>query len=454
MQTGLNSTLNGSLYSFTNGIVVDKRLASQEIKVQMAWANGLCSIAYLTPDEVEKINETLGVAMELIEKDKFEWRIEDEDIHMNLERFCTERLGILGKKMHYGRSRNDLIATTLRLFVRDNIAGIREKTKRLLLSDVKQASDTVDILIPGMTHVQNAQPMRLAQQFLTYAHELKRDIERLESVEKRAMDYMPMGSAACTGTPLNIDLDAVAKSLGFATGPRNSYDGVSDRDFMIEALQVLALEATHISRFCEDIIYQSSSSVGLLKLSKSWSTGSSIMPNKRNPDIPELTRAKMSRVIGAANEGLNLVRVVMHSYGTDLHELKWMLMTSMDEISSCLDVLPPFVKELSVDMTRAKALLGSGNLLATEIADALTTSGMPFRDAYKLVGTMVAKAQELGKEVQELTPQELSAAKIDLPASIDLTKINYDSSVERRQNLGGTAKSRILEQIASFEALR
>ena len=453
MQTGLNATLNGELYAFTNGIAVDRHLAEQEIKVQLAWAEGLQSIGYLKADEVAKIEATLKEAGTLIATDKFEWREEDEDIHMNLERFCTDKLGVVGKKMHFGRSRNDLIATTLRLFVYDKLAGIKEKTKGLLAAHIKQASATVDIIIPGMTHAQNAQPMRLAQLFLTYAQELKRDISRIEGAQARAMEYMPMGSAACTGTPLNIDLTVVAKKLGFGSGPLNSYDGVSDRDFMLEALQTVALEAVHLSRFCEDMIYESSNTVGLLKLSKAWSTGSSIMPNKRNPDVPELTRAKMSRVIGAANEGLNLVRPVMHSYGTDLHELKWTLMTSFDEISSCLEVLPPFVEGLTVDAARAKEMLGSGNLLATEIADALTGTGMAFRDAYKVVGAMVAKAQEVGKQVQELSKEDLAAAKIELPASINLGAISYESAVERRSNLGGTAKAQVLAQIKSFEGL-
>ncbi len=453
MQTNANPTLNSGLYAFTNGIDVDQHLAPYEIKVQLAWAEGLRGMGYLKTQEVEQIAATLAEAQELMAAGKFEWREEDEDIHMNLERFVTERLGVLGKKMHYGRSRNDLIATTLRLFTHAKLGKIKTQTQAFLNANLAKAGATIDVIVPSMTHLQHAQPMRLAQVFLTYAQEAKRDISRIEAAQARAMEAMPMGSAACTGTPLPLDLNAIAKALGFGSGPRNSYDSVADRDFMLEGLGALALQAVHLSRFSEDVMFESSSAIGLMKLAPDWSTGSSIMPNKRNPDIPELVRAKMARVIAAQNEGANLVRAVVHSYGSDLHELKRTFLTATSEMAASLDVLSPFVAGLGVDTKRAKELLGSGHLLATEIADALTGSGYPFRDAYKLVGAMVAKATEAGKQVHELSSEDLAAAKIELPASVNLGSIGFEHAVERRTNLGGTAKTQILEQIKSLSEL-
>jgi argininosuccinate lyase len=453
MQTDTNPTLNGGLYAFTNGIDVDKFLASAEVRVQLSWAEGLEQIGYLKPQEVLQIRATLQEALELIKAGKFEWRIEDEDIHMNLERFVTEKLGILGKKMHFGRSRNDLIATTLRLFVFESLEETKAKVISYLRANLKQAGASVDVIFPGKTHLQHAQPMRLAQLFLAYAQESRRDLERLEAAQARAMEYSPTGAAACTGTPLQIDLGKLAKGLGFRSGPLNSYDSVGDRDFMLETLQALALMGVHLSRFCEDMIYESSSAVGMLKLSKAWSTGSSIMPNKRNPDIPELVRAKMARVISAANEGLNLVRTVTHSYGSDLHELKRTVLVSLNETNACLDVLTPFTEGLMIDELRARELLHSGHLLATEIADALTGSGMAFRDAYKIVGAMVARAQEVGRQVHELSKEDLAAARIELPLSVNLAAISYESAVERRQNMGGTSKAQLLSQIKELSKI-
>ncbi len=323
LQSKLNTTQPDALFTFTHGIPQDKRLARQEVAVQQAWLHGLASLPNMfTKKQVKTIETALAEALTDILADRFVWNIRDEDIHMHLERFVTERCGELGKKMHAGRSRNDLIATTLRLFVRDSLLDIRAELLPLLTTLIDQAEQQIDVVIPGATHLQHGQPVRLGHVLLGHAEAFRRDWLRLESTANAAVAVMPLGAAALAGTPLPIDLTAIARELGFTAVPRNSYDAVGDRDFMIEALSALALLGTHLSRFAEDCVYWSATPVGLLKLPTAWSTGSSIMPNKRNPDVAELTRGRGAHLLGALMDGLALVRTVPTSYGSDLHQMK------------------------------------------------------------------------------------------------------------------------------------
>lgn len=420
---------NGNLlYEFTQGIDVDARLYKQEIRVQKAWAKALASAGFLTLEDVSQIAACLDQAQTLMDDGKFEWRILDEDIHMNLERYMTENIGDLGKKIHLGRSRNDLIATTLRHFVRDQITDIETLTTEMKSAIKAKCGEWLDILVPGMTHLQFGQPIRLGHAFAAHGYALKRDMRRLDFNKSECMEYSPLGSAAFAGTHVNIDLAGVAKDLEFKNPPLNSYDSVGDRDFILSTLNSFSLLATHLSRYSEDVMYWSSTGIGVLQLPKDWSTGSSIMPNKRNPDVPELVRARMSRVISASTSGMTLVRSVVPSYGSDLHELKRTFLMAFDELKSCLTILAPFTAGLNCDHARAQAMLGSGHILATDIANSIAKTST-FREAYQKLSEMVQTANERQVQVHELFK--------DTPHAV-----TFEQSVENRNQNGGTSRVR------------
>lgn len=424
---------NDLLFDFTQGIDVDSRLFVQEIRVQKAWARALVRAHFLTADDVQKIESCLDTAQDLMGSGDFDWRVLDEDIHMNLERYMTEKIGDLGKKIHLGRSRNDLIATTLRHFVRDQVSDVESLVSDMKTAIKAKAYDWIDTLIPGMTHLQFGQPIRLSHTFIAHGYALKRDLERLQFNKKECMEYCPLGSAAFAGTHINVNMEQLATDLDFLSPAHNSYDAVGDRDFILSSLNSFALLATHISRYCEDVMYWSSTGIGVFKLPKDWSTGSSIMPNKRNPDIPELVRARMSRVISASQSGMILVRSVVPSYGSDLHELKRTFLMAVDELKSCLTILAPFTGGLTVDDARAKLLLNSGHILATDIANKLAENST-FREAYKLIAEKVIEADARGKQVHDLFKDTEQA-------------VSFEESVENRKQPGGTSRTRARESI-------
>jgi argininosuccinate lyase len=428
-----------TLFEFTQGVDVDARLAAQEVQVQKAWAKALSKKGILKIGETESLTQALDDALNLIETGKFDWKIEDEDIHMNLERFLTERLGELGKRIHIGRSRNDLIATTLRLFVSHSLGEVTRWTGDLIDSILNKSKQWEDVLVPGMTHLQNGQPIRLGAVLSSHGWALFRDMQRLKAAQTRALAVMPLGSAALAGTTLDMDLGDLATALGFSLPPQNSYDSVGDRDFMIEALDALASIGVHLSRISEDFIVWSSGYAGLIRLSPAWSTGSSIMPNKRNPDVPELVRAKSSHLIGAASQAHLLMKGLPSSYVSDLHELKKVYLGAFTEAEKCLKILVPFTRELAVDTAKAKELLQSGHILATDIANQLTLEGVPFRDAYAKVAELVEKASRAGVSVEKV---------------FESPSIGFEASVEARNSSGGTALSSLRAGIENLKKLK
>lgn len=441
-----NATRPKALFEFTQGIAQDSRLFDQETRVQAAWARALARAGILTKDESDRACAALDVAIALKREGKFEWRVEDEDVHMNLERFVTEREGELGKRMHLGRSRNDLIATTLRLYVADMLDGSIAATGALIESLLERAEKDIEILVPGMTHLQNGQPVRYSHILTAHAWAFLRDIERMTLARSRALASMPLGSAALAGTTLSLDLQTIADELGFQSPTFNSYDSVGDRDFMVEAIDALASLGLHLSRISEDVIYWSSSPVALVRLPKAWSTGSSIMPNKRNPDVPELTRAKAAHLIGCAANAHALIKGLPTSYDSDLHELKQVLIRAVDESQACLAVLPEFFRGLEPDAARAAQLLQRGHVLATEIADMLAFRGVPFREAYKQVAALVERAESLGVQVHELKSEQAAACAPDLEPGA-LSALSARAAIERRQNSGGTSLARVRDGI-------
>lgn len=424
LSTDVNTSSNTQLFEFTQGLDVDMLLYRQEIRAQKAWAQALADGGYLTKDEAKKLSKCLDQAQKQIESGEFEWSITDEDIHMNLERFMTTELGELGKKIHLGRSRNDLIASTLRLFVNDQIAMLEPLVKSVKDAIKGRGKAWMDILVPGMTHMQFGQPIRLGHMFSAHGHALNRDLKRLEKNKAEAMEYLPLGAAAFAGTHLKIDLKKLATGLGFQSELHHSYDAVSDRDYMISTLNTMSLLAMHVSRLCEDVMYWSSSGIKVLKLPYDWSTGSSIMPNKRNPDVPELVRAKMARVMTAPQEALVLMRSVTPSYGSDIHELKRTFLYAYSELASSLSVLAPFLAGLEADTKVTTSLLQKGHILATDIANTLAEK-VTFREAYKKVADAIKTADKKNQQIHEMMGN---------------SKETFESSVEKRKLPGGTSK--------------
>lgn len=438
LNTGISTGSNVKLFEFTQGIDVDSRIFRQEIQVQKAWAQALTDAGYLTPKENQELAATLAKALGLMQADEFDWKMEDEDIHMNLERFLTENLAELGKKIHLGRSRNDLIASTLRLFVRDELETTKAQVQKLILAVQTASNKWIDVITPGMTHLQFGQPLRFGHLFSAHGYALKRDLKKISSTQAEAMEYLPLGASAFAGTHLPIDLKKLSQNLGFTSPLMHSYDAVGDRDYIISALSTYASIALHLSRLCEDVMFWSSSGIKVLKLPFDWSTGSSIMPNKRNPDVPELTRAKMARVMSSVTEGLTLMRSVTPSYGSDIHELKRTFITAHNELNACLAVLSPFTTGLEVDLAQAQIQLGKGHILATDVANEMTKT-MSFREAYVKVAEAIKSADEHGLQIHEYFQKQHQ-----------FMDVTFERCVEDRKLVGGTARKSALEAIAKL----
>lgn len=352
--------------------------------------------------------------------------------------------------MHAGRSRNDLIATTLKLHVADSVSEIAEQLKSLIESMVELADKNKDVIIPGMTHLQNGQPIRFSHAILAHAWAFKRDLEKFQNVKLNALKTMPLGSAALSGTTLAINLDEVAKTLGFGSPAMNSYDAVGDRDAVIDFSQAVAKFGMHLSRLAEDIIYWASAPVGLVELSPQWSTGSSIMPNKRNPDVAELSRAKASLWMGDASGILTLMKGLATSYASDLHETKIPYLRLVKDIKLTLLVFTPFVSELTLNRQKAGVLLNQGHILATEIANHMTDQGVPFREAYSTVAGLVELAETQKVQVHELAHSQIQALTKHISQQF-MESLSFESTVEKRKYAGGSSLEQVKTQIEALK---
>jgi len=429
-----NSYDNNALMTYTNGIHWDKKLFRQEIKVQIAWLQILIESAVIDEGQASEIkNRLLGIEDDM-ETDTFDWQIGNEDIHMNIERAVTETHGLLGKTIHTGRSRNDLVATTLRLHVADSVDQLSTDLTTLGRGLTKLAESNKHITIPGTTHLQHGQPILLAQVLLGHAWPHTRTIKTLENTKSLALTAMPLGAGAFNGTTLIGNFEQMAKGLGFENPCLNGYDAVSDRDFMLTFLNAVSLHAVHLGRLCEDLIYWAASPIKLLKLPHQWSTGSSIMPQKRNPDIAEITRAKTSRLIQQSSCAAQLVASLGTSYYSDLHELKKIYLETLEMVQEIHSVFIPFVGDLEFNADAAAKLLNCGHILATDYANQLVDSGTPFREAYKQTAMLVADAEEKNIQIHEL----------------ETVNIEYSASISQRVSPGGTSIEQINLQISKL----
>jgi argininosuccinate lyase len=431
--------------AFTASIDFDRRLAPYDIRGSIAHARMLAKCGILPKAEAEKIVAGLTEIGEEIGRGEFRFDAALEDIHMHIERRLIEKIGEVGGKLHTARSRNDQVALDLRLYLREAIGEIREGIRELQGVLVSKAEVHLNTVMPGYTHVQRAQPILLAHHLLAYFEMFQRDRDRLADCLGR-VNVLPLGAGALAGTTFPIDRAYVAKLLDFPTVAANSEDAVSDRDFAVEFLSDCAFLAMHISRLAEELVLWASAEFGFIELPDAFATGSSIMPQKKNPDVAELARGKTGRVYGALISLLTTLKGLPLSYNRDLQEDKEPIFDAADTVRRTLGALSPMLAAISFQVNRMRAAAEEGFLNATDLADYLVTKGLPFREAHEIAGRIVRHCVETAERLESLTLNKLRQFS---PAfGPDVAKcISLDACVERRQSAGGTSSRRVSEAI-------
>jgi argininosuccinate lyase len=432
--------------AFTASIQFDQRLYKQDIRGSKAHAKMLQKVGLLTAKELQDIQRGLDEILAEIEQGKISWSISLEDIHMNIEANLTDRIGLAGKKLHTGRSRNDQIATDIRLWLREQIDFICAEIQRLQIGLLVIAEREADTILPGFTHLQVAQPITFGHHILACYEMLVRDVERLQDCRKR-VNIMPLGAAALAGTTYPIDRAYTAELLGFERPANNSLDAVSDRDFAIEFTAAATLIMMHLSRFSEELVLWTSAQFNFINLPDRFCTGSSIMPQKKNPDVPELVRGKTGRVNGHLISLLTLMKSQPLAYNKDNQEDKEPLFDTVDTLLGCLRVyadMMPYI-EVKVDNMRQAAMQGFST--ATDLADYLVGKAMPFRDAHEVVGKAVAYGVETAKDLSEMSLQQLQQFS-DIITEDVFEVLTLEGSVAARDHLGGTAPAQVKQRIA------
>ncbi|MBR5528280.1 MAG: argininosuccinate lyase [Clostridia bacterium] len=430
---------------FNSSIATDKRMYRQDITGSMAHAAMLGKQGIISDEESKKIIECLAGILADIDEGKLEIDPEAEDIHMFVESVLTKRLGDTGKKLHTARSRNDQVALDIRLYLRDESEEIISLIKSLISAIVKQAEMHKRTIMPGYTHLQRAQPITFAHQLLTYGMMLSRDITRIRDAVAR-MNVSPIGSCALAGTTYDTDRYFEAKELGFDGITLNSIDGVSDRDFCLELMSAFAIIMMHLSRFSEEIILWSSWEFKFIELDDSFTTGSSIMPQKKNSDMAELVRGKTGRVYGDLMALLTTLKGLPLAYNKDMQEDKDAMFDSLDTVKACLEIFAPMIDTMRALPENMYNAAGKGFINATDLADYLTKKGMPFRTAYKNVGEIVAECIEKNTVLDKL-PLEAYKAHSDLFCDDLYKEISLETCVEKRISAGGTGLSSVEAQI-------
>ncbi len=451
LATGRVLTKSSALLDeFNASLPFDKVLYQEDIKGSLAHAQMLESQGIITTEELLKIKEGLEQIRSEIEAGSFVFDISDEDIHMAIEKRLTEMIGDAGKKLHTARSRNDQVALDFRLFVQKSNRQMIELLRKLERVLLRIAKDHTETMLPGMTHLQHAQPINFAYHMLAYMSMFKRDIERFESSYERA-DLSPIGCAALAGTPHPIDRQKTSKLLGFKEPTINCLDTVSDRDFALEILFNISVMMTHISRLSEELILWSSSEFNFVSLSDDYSTSSSIMPQKKNPDVPELLRGKTGRVYGNLISLLTVLKGLPLAYNKDMQEDKEGVFDSVETARISLEILREALDTMTINVVRMEEACKVGHLSATDLADYLVQKcQIPFRDAYKLTGRLVAECEEKGIDLSEISLEELQHVDRRIEADV-LEHLDLRSSMNARDSYGGTATNRAKEQIAYFE---
>jgi argininosuccinate lyase len=442
--------LDAAALAFSASVDVDQRLALEDIRGSIAHARMLGARGILAQADATRIIAGLEQIADEVRAGRFVWDAAKEDVHMNVESALTERIGEAGARLHTGRSRNDQIATDMRLWTREACRATAARIDRLLCVLCARAEAGVEVLMPGYTHLQRAQPVRLAHHLLAWCEMLERDRERLLDAARR-MNRSPLGSGALAGTTFALDRDATASELGFDGPTRNSLDAVGDRDFLVEAVAALANCAIHLSRIGEELVLWSSQEFGFVQMSDAFTTGSSMMPQKKNPDMAELIRGKSGRVVGDLVTLLVMLKGLPLTYNRDLQEDKPPAFDAFDTVDACLHVLSGSLASARFDAARMRAALREGFVDATELADYLTAKGAPFRDAHHVAGRLVRAALAQGKTLPELTLVELQRES-PLFADDVYQALEPETAVERRQLPGGPARACVQAELLALRS--
>ena len=436
---------------FTASVDFDQRMAMQDIQGSLAHAQMLHSIGILTASELVDIQTGLAQIQAEIGAGKFVWSIQQEDVHMNIEARLTDLIGIAGKKLHTGRSRNDQVATDIRLYLRDEIGVIQTQLKRLQLALLDLAEQHADTIMPGFTHLQVAQPVTFGHHLMAWFEMLSRDAERLDDCKKR-LNIMPLGAAALAGTSYPIDRFMTAQLLGFLRPSNNSLDSVSDRDFAIEFTAAASLIMLHLSRFSEELILWASAQFNFIDIPDAFCTGSSIMPQKKNPDVPELVRGKSGRVVGHLMSLLMLMKGQPLAYNKDNQEDKEPLFDTVDTVVNCLRAFADMMPHVEAKKDTMYQSAKRGFATATDLADYLVRKGLAFRDAHEIVGQAVRLGVETNRDLSELSLSELQGFSTQITEDV-FSVLTLEGSVAARKHIGGTAPETVRRAIKAAQDL-
>ncbi|WP_373185608.1 argininosuccinate lyase [Halopseudomonas sp.] len=431
---------------FTASVDFDKRLYKQDIQGSIAHATMLARVGVLSDEERDSIIAGLRSIQSEIEAGQFDWRVDLEDVHMNIEARLTAQIGVTGKKLHTGRSRNDQVATDIRLWLREEIDVILIELQRLQTGLLDQAERHAAVIMPGFTHLQTAQPVTFGHHLLAWFEMLSRDRERLLDCRKR-VNRMPLGSAALAGTTYPIDRNVTCELLGFDAVSGNSLDGVSDRDFAIEFCAAASLAMMHMSRFSEELVLWTSAQFNFIELPDRFCTGSSIMPQKKNPDVPELVRGKTGRVYGQLMSLLTLMKSQPLAYNKDNQEDKEPLFDAVDTLRDCLRAFADMIPAIQPKVATMREAALRGFSTATDLADYLVRRGLPFRDCHEIVGHAVKYGVDSGKDLAEMSLDELRQFSDQIEKDV-FDVLTLEGSVNARDHIGGTAPAQVRAAVA------
>ena len=442
--TNINNSDNEIFQKFTESISYDRNLFKQDIKGSIAHAKMLAKQNIISPSDADKIASGLTQIQEEILNDKFVWKYELEDIHMNIESRLKELIGDIAGKLHTARSRNDQIALDMRLFLKETIVSTIKLLLELQSAILTRAEENIDVIVPGYTHMQRAQPLLLSHHLMAYFNMFARDINRFENNYIEA-DVMPLGSGALAGVPYSIDREFIANELNFSKISTNSMDSISDRDYILEFLFNSATTMSHISRICEEIILWSTQEFNFISLDKRFTTGSSMMPQKRNPDFAEISRGKIGRVYGNLIGLLTVIKGLPLTYNRDLQEDKEGLFDSIETLQSTLKVLKGMIETSTYNKDVMLKAAEDNSMLATDMADYLVGKGVPFRKAHEVMYMLVDYANNSNKTLKELS---LSEYKNFLPEfEKDIFEIDINHSINQRNIIGGTSLKQVKNAI-------
>ena len=437
--------LDSKVNDFNSSISFDQRMYKEDITGSMAHAAMLGRQGIIPKSDSELIIKNLAEILTDIENGNLSFDLEAEDIHMFIEAELTSRIGDAGKRLHTARSRNDQVALDTRMYVRKALGEIRESALNLIATIEKKAELHLETVMPGYTHLQRAQPVTFAHYVMAYAQMLMRDVTRIEDAVKR-MNYLPLGSGALATTTYPIDRESVAEALGFDGVMQNSMDGVSDRDFCLEGASVLAILMSHMSRFSEEIILWCSSEFGFIEIDDAFSTGSSIMPQKKNPDIAELVRGKCARIYGSLITLLTVMKGIPLAYNKDMQEDKEAIFDALDNTKLCLDIFAQMFDTMTVKVNILRRAASKGFINATDCADHLVKNGLPFRDAYKITGRIIAYCIDNDKTLETLSMDEYKSFSEVFDNGI-YDAVDLMNCVNGRRVTGGPASDAVRKQL-------